>query len=174
MQDQVRFVESEFGCENVVKLKIMVNPKLVEHIHDSVAQGDEYIWHGQGYISATTAQFDTVSLVTGCDSTVYLHLTVYQKEDTVPHEDIPGVYAQSLIIAPNPVHVGEPIRILNAFVAEQLAEARIEIISSTGALVYVQHGAEAPLSLPGIPVSGVYTVRIIVGKEIYISSLLIH
>ena len=174
MQDQVRFVESEFGCENVVKLKIMVNPKLVEHVYDSVAQGDEYIWHGQGYISATTAQFDTVSLVTGCDSTVYLHLTVYQKEDTVPHEDIPGVYAQSLIIAPNPVHVGEPIRILNAFVAEQLAEARIEIISSTGALVYVQHGAEAPLSLPGIPVSGVYTVRIIVGKEIYISSLLIH
>lgn len=173
LQDQVRFVQSEFGCDNIVKLKITVNPKVTAHVYDSVAQGDEYIWHGHGYISATTAQFDTVSLITGCDSTVYLHLSVYQKEDTT-HHGIEGVYAQSLIIAPNPVKVGEPIRILNAFVAEQLADARIEIISTTGALVYVQHGAEAPLSLPGIPVSGVYTVRIIVGKEIYISSLLVH
>ena len=174
MTDRVAFVQNQYGCEDVVKLKVTVNPKQTVHIYDSIAQGDNYQWHGRVYMSATVAQFDTVSAVTGCDSTVYLHLSVYQKPVDPEDQAVENIYAQSLIIAPNPVKAGEPIRILNSFAAEALKEARIEIISATGALVYTQHGAEKPLILPGIPVSGLYTVRIIVGDEIFISSLLVH
>ena len=170
MPDQVRFVTSEFGCRDIVRLKITVTPSIEAHVYDSVARGDTYMWHGKGYISATTATFDTISLVTGCDSTVVLHLSVYD----APEEAIHSVYAQSLLIAPNPVKAGEPIRVLTAFAAEELAEARIEIVSSTGALVYVQQGADAPCTLPGIPVSGMYVVRITIWDKIYIASLLVH
>ena len=174
MTDRVAFVQNQYGCEDVVKLKVTVNPKQTVHIYDSIAQGDNYQWHGRVYMSATVAQFDTVSAVTGCDSTVYLHLSVYQKPVDPEDQAVENIYAQSLIIAPNPVKAGEPIHILNSFAAEALKEARIEIFSAAGALVYTQHGAEKPLILPGIPVSGLYTVRIIVGDEIFISSLLVH
>ena len=169
MQDRVQFVQNQFGCEDVVKLMITVLPKVETHIQDSVAQGDEYEWHGVKYISTTTATFDTISLVTGCDSTVYLHLTVYQKEQAIP-----GVHAQSLLIAPNPVKVGEPIRVLTPFVADELAGAKVEIVSATGVLIYEQEGANDPFVLPGIPVSGVYIVRIVIGNDIYISSLMVN
>ncbi len=174
MADQVRFVPNAYGCEDVVKLHVTVNAKQEEHLYDSVAQGEAYKWHGKEYIQATVAQFDTVSTVTGCDSIVYLHLSVYQKPVDPDDQAVDNITAQSLIIAPNPVKAGEPIHILNSFSSEMLAEARIEIISATGALVYAQHGADKPFILPGIAVSGVYTVRIVIGNEIFISSLLVH
>ena len=170
MPDQRRYVDNGFGCENIVILHILaVNPKVEEHIYDSVALGEQYEWHGEIYVSATDAQFDTLSVVTGCDSTVYLHLSVYQKE-----EALHGVHAQDLLIAPNPVHVGEPIRVLNDFLAEDLKEARIEIYSTTGALYYVQHGADQPFILPAIEVSGMYYVRVLIDDQIYLSTLLVQ
>ena len=171
---QVRFIENENGCEDVAELFVTVLPKVEEHVYDTITEGETYEWHGENYISTTTATFVTSSVVTGCDSTVYLHLTVNPKPVDPEDQAVENIYAQSLIIAPNPVKAGEPIRILNSFAAEALKEARIEIISAAGALVYTQHGAEKPLILPGIPVSGLYTVRIIVGDEIFISSLLVH
>ena len=170
---QVKFIENANGCEDVAELFVTVLPKVEEHVYDTITEGETYEWHGENYISTTTATFVTSSVVTGCDSTVYLHLTVNPKP-VDPDQAVENIYAQSLIIAPNPVKAGEPIRILNSFAAEALKEARIEIISAAGALVYTQHGAEKPLILPGIPVSGLYTVRIIVGDEIFISSLLVH
>lgn len=172
MSDRVAFVQNQYGCEDVVKLKVTVNPKQEEHIYDSIAQGDNYVWHGKTYMSATVDRFDTVSVVTGCDSTVYLHLSVYIKPD--PQEAVEHIYAQSLIIAPNPVKAGEPIRILNSFSEANLAEVKVEIFSASGALVYTQKGVEKPFILPGIPTSGLYTVRVIAGDEIFISSLLVH
>ena len=171
---QVRFIENENGCEDVAELFVTVLPKVEEHVYDTITEGETYVWHDENYISTTTATFVTSSVVTGCDSTVYLHLTVNPKSVDPEDQAVENIYAQSLIIAPNPVKAGEPIRILNSFAAEALKEARIEIISAAGALVYTQHGAEKPLILPGIPVSGLYTVRIIVGDEIFISSLLVH
>ena len=168
MPDQIRYTQSEFGCDEVITLHVTVLEKAEEHIYDSVAQGDSYEWHGESYISAGVYPFVTTSLVTGCDSTVYLHLSVYQKE-----EAIPGVKAQSLLVAPNPVLAGEPIHVLTSFSADEMANAHIEIVSATGALVYVQDGAEEPFVLPGLPVSGIYIVRIRIDDDIYISSLLV-
>lgn len=168
MGDVIRYTTSEYGCDEVITIHVTVLPKVEEHIYDSVAQGDSYEWHGESYISAGVYEYVTKSLVTGCDSTVYLHLSVYQKE-----EAIPSVQAQSLLIAPNPVKAGEPIQVLTSFTADELANAHIEIVSATSALVYVQHGADEPFILPGLPISGVYVVRIRIDDAIYISSLLV-
>jgi hypothetical protein len=177
MSEQVRYVPNAFGCEDIVRLRVMVNPKVEEHIYDSIAQGDNYVWHGQRYLSATVAEFDTLSLITGCDSTVYLHLSVYVKPDTIgpdTTEAVGYIEVQSLVIAPNPVKAGEPFQILNTFSEVTLAGVKVEIFSATGALVYTQKGVEKPFILPGLPISGLYTVRVIAGDEIYIASLLVH
>ena len=174
MNDKRIRLTSALGCDSVVTLHINVIRAVEEHIYDSVAQGDGYTWNGTEYYLAGTYEFKTKSLVTGCDSTAVLHLSVYQKPVDPEDQAVGNITAQSLIIAPNPVKAGEPIHILNSFSAEMLAEARIEVISATGALVYTQHGAEKPFMLPGIAVSGVYTVRIVIGNEIFISSLLVH
>ena len=169
MNDPVRFVDNGYGCEDEVVLHLTVIRRVEEHIYDTIAPGEQYDWHGYSYISSTVVSYDTKSLVTGCDSTVYLHLHVGKKT-----EDIHGVSAQGLVIAPNPVHVGEPVRVLNDFLAEELENARIEIYSSTGALYHVQRGAEQPFVLPAIHVSGMYYVRIIIEDKIYLSPLLVQ
>ena len=138
-------------------------------ISDSVRMGDAYHWNGQDYYLAGNYQFKTQSVITGCDSTTVLHLSVYQEEQAIH-----SVTSQSLLIAPNPVKKGEPIHVLTACTAAELREAKVEIISAAGSLFYTQQGAEDPFVLPGIPVSGVYIVRVIVGDEIFISSLLVH
>ena len=164
---RVRYTSS-LGCDSLVTLHITVTPKITVHIEDSVARGEAYVWNGAEYYVAGTYEYTTTSEVTGCDSTTVLHLSVYQRE-----EAIPSVQAQSLLIAPNPVKAGEPIQVLTSFTADELANAHIEIVSATGALVYVQHGADEPFILPGLPISGVYVVRIRIDDAIYISSLLV-
>lgn len=168
MADKRKILTSSIGCDSTIILHITVNQAITVHVYDSVEQGLAYEWNGKEYYTAGTYQFTTESEVTGCDSTTVLHLSVYQSE-----EAIPSVQAQSLLIAPNPVKAGEPIQVLTSFTADELANAHIEIVSATGALVYVQHGADEPFILPGLPISGVYVVRIRIDDAIYISSLLV-
>jgi hypothetical protein len=169
MNDKRKILTSSIGCDSIIILHITVNQAITVHIEDSVEQGKAYEWNGKEYYTEGTYQFTTESEVTGCDSTTVLHLSVYQKE-----EALHGVHAQDLLIAPNPVHVGEPIRVLNDFLAEDLKEARIEIYSTTGALYYVQHGADQPFILPAIEVSGMYYVRVLIDDQIYLSTLLVQ
>ena len=169
MNDKRKILTSSIGCDSIIILHITVNQAITVHIEDSVEQGKAYEWNGKEYYTEGTYQFTTESEVTGCDSTTVLHLSVYQKE-----EALHGVHAQDLLIAPNPVHVGEPIRVLNDFLAEDLKEARIEIYSTTGALYYVQQGADQPFILPAIEVSGMYYVRVLIDDQIYLSTLLVQ
>lgn len=169
MADKRKILTSSLGCDSVVILHINVIQAVTVEISDSVRMGDAYHWNGQDYYLAGNYQFKTQSVITGCDSTTVLHLSVYQEEQAIH-----SVTAQSLLIAPNPVKIGEPIHVLTSFTAAELREAKVEIISAAGSLFYTQQGAEDPFVLPGIPVSGVYIVRVIIGDEIFISSLLVH
>lgn len=169
MADKRKILTSALGCDSVVILHINVIQAVTVEISDSVRMGDAYHWNGQDYYLAGNYQFKTQSVITGCDSTTVLHLSVYQEEQAIH-----SVTSQSLLIAPNPVKKGEPIHVLTSFTAAELREAKVEIISAAGSLFYTQQGAEDPFVLPGIPVSGVYIVRVIVGDEMFISSLLVH
>jgi len=132
-----------------------------------VACGQAYTWHGVDYYTAQNIAFDTVSAVTGCDSITVLHLTVY-----VP-TGMDNVYAEKLMLTPNPVEVGQPVQVLNDFSAAELAEAKIEVFSASGMLLYSAHGAAQPLIIPGMSVSGLHYVRITVADKVYNSPLLV-
>ena len=167
MPDQVKYIVKAGGCEDVVELHVTVNQKIEVHIEDSIERGQTYKWHGQTYISATVAQFDTVSLVTGCDSITYLHLSVYEKTA------LDDVAVHKLHLNPNPVEVGQPINVLNDFSGADLADMQIEVFSAAGVLIYAQHGATDPVIIPGLGVSGLHIVRISIGKDVFISPLLV-
>ena len=174
MNDKRKILTSSIGCDSIVILHITVNQAITVHIEDSVEQGKAYEWNGKEYYTEGTYQFTTESEVTGCDSTTVLHLTTYQGEGPDPHEGVAEVGAQKLIIAPNPVRKGEPIIVLNDFTAEQLADAKIAIYTASGSLCYAQQGAQKPFIIPAIGVSGIYHVRVVIGDEIFISTLIVQ
>lgn len=174
MNDKRKILTSSIGCDSIIILHITVNQAITVHIEDSVEQGKAYEWNGKEYYTEGTYQFTTESEITGCDSTTVLHLTTYQGEGPDPHEGVAEVGAQKLIIAPNPVRKGEPIIVLNDFSAEQLADAKIAIYTASGSLCYAQQGAQKPFIIPAIGVSGIYHVRVVIGDEVFISTLIVQ
>ena len=165
--EQILRLSSSVGCDSVVILNVNVNMALYEDIYDEVVQGDAYVWHGQSYYVQGNYRFDTLSVVTGCDSTVVLHLSVVERTD------LDNALTHHLQLNPNPVDVGQPALVLNDFSADELMDADIEVFSASGMLLYKQHGASLPLFIPGQSVSGMHYVRISIGKDVYISPLLV-
>lgn len=165
--DFVLRLTSSLGCDSVVILRPTVHSAVTSHIYDSVAQGTAYTWHGMNYYLTGTYQFDTVSVLTGCDSTTVLHLKVFIPDalrETSVHE---------LQLAPNPVDIGYPVWIINDFTDEDVADMLIEVFSASGMLLYSQYGASMPLYITAPSVSGMHYVRISIGKDVYISPLLV-
>ncbi len=158
---------STAACDSVVELNLTVNPKLTEHVYDSVLSGDAYLWHGTEIYLQGNYPFDTISTVTGCDSVVVLHLTTYV--ETALDEN--SVY--NLKLTPNPVEKGQPAYILNSFSPAELSELRLEVYSTSGALVYSASSLSEPLVVPGLVTSGLHLVRIITSSGTYISPLVV-
>ena len=69
---------------------------------------------------------------------------------------------------PNPAQVGEPIRILGTF-----DDATVEVTSATGALVYTAQNLINPITIPGMPVAGVYLIRLRENGRIYQAKLMV-
>lgn len=158
---------STAACDSVVELNLTVNPKLTEHVYDSVLSGDAYLWHGTEIYLQGNYPFDTISTVTGCDSVVVLHLTTYV--ETALEEN--SVY--NLKLTPNPVEKGQQAYILNSFSPAELSELRLEVYSASGALVYSASSMSEPLVVPGLGTSGLHLVRIITSSGTYISPLVV-
>ena len=158
---------STAACDSVVELNLTVNPKLTEHVYDSVLSGDAYLWHGTEIYLQGNYPFDTISTVTGCDSVVVLHLTTYV--ETALEEN--SVY--NLKLTPNPVEKGQQAYILNSFSPAELGELRLEVYSASGALVYSASSVSEPLVVPGVGTSGLHLVRIITSSGTYISPLVV-
>lgn len=68
-----------FGCDSIVNLQLTVNPVFDTLFVDTICQGDDYTLHGFEVIQpAAGTYYDTLYLTTvnGCDSLVYLDLTI--------------------------------------------------------------------------------------------------
>lgn len=63
------------GCDSVVTLNLTVQPPIISNTTASVCFGDSYTLGANTY-NATGIYTDTLSTVSGCDSTVTLNLTV--------------------------------------------------------------------------------------------------
>ena len=64
------------GCDSIVTIAYTVNPSVTEDV--TVQNCYTYTWNGREYntLGLTEDTFETVSALTGCDSTAILHLTL--------------------------------------------------------------------------------------------------
>ena len=68
-------LSSDTGCDSIVKLNLTVHPKDDIFLTESICQGDTYPMGGNVYTA--TGQYEAfLTSSNGCDSTVYLDLTV--------------------------------------------------------------------------------------------------
>ena len=73
------FLQNQYGCDSTVYLQLTVNPIHDTLFMDTICQGMDYTLNGFEYITPAVGQyFDTLNLtnIYGCDSIVYLELTV--------------------------------------------------------------------------------------------------
>lgn len=69
------------GCDSLVVLILTSNPSYLEHLYDTICQGDVYSFNGvnYNYSGVFDVNFQTVS---GCDSIIKLHLHVKSNVNT--------------------------------------------------------------------------------------------
>lgn len=72
---------------------------------------------------------------------------------------------------PNPAKVGEPIQVMTT---AKIDNASVEVLSSTGAVIYHADNLHQPLVIPGIPTAGVYLVRVTASGNVYQAKLIIQ
>ena len=75
------------GCDSVVTLTLYVNDVLTSEFDAAICQGQSYDWNGIA-CTENTDYVQTFQSVSGCDSVVTLHLTVYPVENTVEEATI--------------------------------------------------------------------------------------
>lgn len=82
---------NEFGCDSTVYLALTVWPKSYRYLVDTVCHGVDYLLNGFKIIQAEVGiAYDTLYLTNshGCDSTVFMELTVLPEYDTTYVESI--------------------------------------------------------------------------------------
>ena len=70
------------GCDSTIELRLNIHRTDSTHIYDTVCRGDGINFHGIWCDSTKRYRFDTVSMM-GCDSLLYLHLTVFDPKPVV-------------------------------------------------------------------------------------------
>lgn len=74
-QDIQKVIPNHVGCDSVCSLKLIVLPLIEEHVSAFICWEDTFRWNGREYLQSTEDFITVPSLVTGCDSTTWLHLT---------------------------------------------------------------------------------------------------
>lgn len=67
---------AQLGCDSFVNLNLQVDPLLTTTLNETICEGESYAIGGVDYTSTGTYTANLSSVVTGCDSTVTLNLTV--------------------------------------------------------------------------------------------------
>ena len=153
-----------WGCDSIATLHLMVVGEDMA-IRDSIALDElPYILNDVELLPVgTTEGTYTENVDLSCGSVT---LTIVVGEPTGLH----SVFASSLAIAPNPVVVGQAIRVLGSFAAD----AVVEVVSTTGARIYRAGNVPSPVTIPGIPVSGTYLVTVTSNGQVFQSKLIVR
>ena len=69
-------LQSVWGCDSIVILNLSVLPLSITTLYDTICSGDRFIFAGHVITNQGSYQ-DTLQAMSGCDSIVTLHLTVY-------------------------------------------------------------------------------------------------
>jgi len=83
----VENLSNQFGCDSIVTLDLVVNPVNETVLDTMICEGDSIVI-GTSVYKSTGSYTDVLSNRFGCDSTVYLTLTVNPTQAVDIHEDI--------------------------------------------------------------------------------------
>ena len=155
-----------YGCDSIVTLHLLVATPTDEQtfmLEDSIAVNNlPYVLNDVEILPLGTE----VGVYT---RTINLNCGEANLVITVGYpQSINNTFVNSLAVMPNPAQVGEPIRILGSF-----DDATVEVTSATGALVYTAQNLINPITIPGMPVAGVYLIRLRENGRIYQAKLMV-
>lgn len=153
-----------WGCDSTATLHLMVVGEDLT-LCDSISTEElPYVFNEQELLSVgTTEGTYTRQVNLNCGVAT---LTIVVGEPTGLH----SVFASSLAIAPNPVSVGQDIRILGSFASD----AVVEVMSTTGARIYRAAGIDSPIVIPGISTEGVYLVTVTSNGQLFQAKLIVQ
>ena len=154
--------DNVFGCDSTTILHLMVaQPNGV--IYDTITIDQlPYVLDGEELLGAGTEPGTYEKPITIDNVSFVLSITV----DNATAID--NIFTNALTITPNPVSVGEAVRVLGQF-----SNAEVEVITATGAVAYKQQFTTGQITVPGIPVAGVYLVRLTDSKGVYHAKLVV-
>lgn len=155
-----------YGCDSIVTLHLLVATATEEQtfvLNDSVSPENlPYVLNDEEILPVGTEEgVYTRTINLNCGEAT-LVITVGNPQG------INNTFVNSLAVMPNPAQVGEPIRILDTF-----DDATVEVTSATGALVYTAQNLNNPITIPGMPVAGVYLIRLRENDRIYQAKLMV-
>lgn len=155
-----------YGCDSIVTLHLLVATATEEQtfvLNDSVSPENlPYVLNDEEILPVGTEEgVYTRTINLNCGEAT-LVITVGNPQG------INNTFVNSLAVMPNPAQVGEPIRILGSF-----DDATVEVTSATGALVYTAQNLINPITIPGMPVAGVYLIRLRENGRIYQAKLMV-
>lgn len=165
----LKTIKNDAGCDSTTK----VNVDFIATIYtDSIAEIDEggkFEFCGQTYTTAGTYTCEGRSTVTSCDSIVRLTLKVN------PGVGVDNVFAQPIVIAPNPISLGETTYVEHEWTADEQHGLKVEVLNSLGQTIASYTPASYPIEVKGIEVSGVYYIRVTSGTgKVYVGKLIVR
>ena len=155
-----------YGCDSIVTLHLMVaQPTEAQtfEIYDTIASDQlPYVLNGLELLQKGAERgIYTRTITLGCgEATVVINV------DNA--EGVDDIYANTLAVTPNPVGVGQSVRVLGQF-----SNAEVEVITATGAVAYKQQYTTGQVILPGMPAAGIYLVRLTDNKGEYHAKLVV-
>ena len=155
-----------YGCDSIVTLHLLVATPTDEQtfeLQDSIAVNNlPYVLNDEEILPlGTEVGVYTRTINLNCGEATLIITVGYP-------QSINNTFVNSLAVMPNPAQVGEPIRILGTF-----DDATVEVTSATGALVYTAQNLINPITIPGMPVAGVYLIRVRENGRIYQAKLMV-
>lgn len=155
-----------YGCDSIVTLHLLVATPTDEQtftLEDSIAVNNlPYVLNDEEILPVgTEVGIYTRTINLNCGEATLVITVGYP-------QSINNTFVNSLAVMPNPAQVGEPIRILGSF-----DDAKVEVTSATGALVYTAQNLINPITIPGMPVAGVYLIRLRENGRIYQAKLMV-
>ena len=141
-------------CDSLVQIYVDYIEKIEVDTIVYIMEGEFYEF-GEKTLTKPGNYREVFTSSVGCDSIVNLTLEVGTGLD--------GVYALSLVIAPNPISGSEVTYINRDWTTEEMRGLMLEVIDATGKVILRNEPMIYPIAVEGLPTRGVYLVRVIDG-----------
>ena len=161
----VQRISSPGKCDSLVHVYVDFVEIVEVDITASIEEGDFYDF-GENSLTKSGKYREVFVSSQGCDSIVNLTLNVETAVD--------NVYALPLVIAPNPISIGEITFINRTWTMEDQRGLRIEVVDAIGQVINVDYPTVYPISIGVLNTRGIYFVRVLTGTgDVYIGKVMV-